>query len=44
MIKLIEIREISRVSENLSFRCSEEIANYCMREPLGACCLRHLDN
>ena len=34
MIKLIEIREISRVSESLSFGCSEEIANYCMRKPL----------
>jgi len=34
MIKLIEIREVSRVSENLSFSCSEEIANYCMRKPL----------
>lgn len=31
---LIEIREISRVSENLKFSCSEDLANYCMGKPL----------
>ena len=34
MIKLIEIRELSRVSENLYFNCSENIADYCMKKPL----------
>jgi len=34
MIKLIEIRELSVISENLRFTCAEDIANYCRKKPL----------
>jgi DNA repair protein RadC len=34
MLTLIEIRELSRISDSVKLRSSEEVANYCMGKPL----------
>lgn len=34
-MKLIEIRQLSRLSEDLQFRDSESIAHYCSKPPLN---------
>jgi len=34
MIKLIEIRELGRISEKLNFTCVENVADYCFKKPL----------
>ena len=34
MITLIEIRELSRISEKLNFSCIENVVDYCFKKPL----------